>query len=677
MQPRYLTKSKFKLAIECPTKLYYAGRKEYYNNKSEDDWMQELARGGIQVGELAKQYFPGGIEIKCDNYWDHDQLIKLTDIQLQKDNVILYEAAIKHENCFIRVDILKKNGDIINFYEVKSKSFHPESDKNKHGKLFLTQSGNIDSKWKEYLYDVAFQNWVLEHSSQTKKYSIQPHLTLIDKSKNTTRDGLHSKFLVVKENNRWKACEIDKDYTKEELGEEILTGVPVSEYCEKIENDPLITGSQHKFSFQSLIEISSDYYKRDEKYDVNLTNICRKCEFILENNNKITDQKKSGFHECCTAHINGEFDFNEPNIFKIWNLHYMKLNNFITERKYYQKQLIESDIVKDGKSTVNDEGQWTANGRQWNQVLLSRDDKEGRKFNKIEFQNYYRKNITYPLHFIDFETSRVAIPFESGHRPYELYVFQYSIHIMKSKNEIDHYQWINTDTTFPNFDFIRNLKDQIGSKGTILSYSNYENTVLNTIHEQLEQYNEEVSDVDELKDWIESITYKKEKNNSDKYIRPPGIRCMVDLRDLCYWYYYNLDMKGSYSIKALLPAVIKSSDHLKKKYSKPLEFGTNLIGEVFWKFNDQTNEPYDPYDLLHPLFEETQYKEISDDIELLMEDEKIKLGGAAMAAYSLMQFTEMSDIEKAALKRGLLNYCELDTLAMVMIWEHWNSLCKN
>ncbi len=33
MQPRYLTKSKFKLAIECPTKLYYAGKKEYYNKK--------------------------------------------------------------------------------------------------------------------------------------------------------------------------------------------------------------------------------------------------------------------------------------------------------------------------------------------------------------------------------------------------------------------------------------------------------------------------------------------------------------------------------------------------------------------------------------------------------------------------------------------------------------------
>ena len=103
----------------------------------------------------------------------------------------------------------------------------------------------------------------------------------------------------------------------------------------------------------------------------------------------------------------------------------MKLNNFIAEKKYYQKQLVESDIVKDGKSTVNDEGQWIANGRQWNQVLLSRDDKKGMKFNKMEFQNYYRKNITYPLHFIDFETSRVAIPFESGHRPYELYVFQY------------------------------------------------------------------------------------------------------------------------------------------------------------------------------------------------------------------------------------------------------------
>ncbi len=46
-------------------------------------------------------------------------------------------------------------------------------------------------------------------------------------------------------------------------------------------------------------------------------------------------------------------------------------------------------------------------------------------------------------------------------------------------------------------------------------------------------------------------------------------------------------------------------------------------------------------------------------------------GGAAMTAYSKMQFTEMSSIERDALAKGLLKYCELDTLAMVMIFEYW------
>jgi len=36
-----------------------------------------------------------------------------------------------------------------------------------------------------------------------------------------------------------------------------------------------------------------------------------------------------------------------------------------------------------------------------------------------------------------------------------------------------------------------------------------------------------------------------------------------------------------------------------------------------------------------------------------------------------MQFSEMGDDEYNELKNGLLRYCELDTLAMVMIYEAW------
>ena len=48
---RYLTKSRFKLAMECPTKLYYTGKGEYINQDLDDPFLLALAEGGFQVGE--------------------------------------------------------------------------------------------------------------------------------------------------------------------------------------------------------------------------------------------------------------------------------------------------------------------------------------------------------------------------------------------------------------------------------------------------------------------------------------------------------------------------------------------------------------------------------------------------------------------------------------------------
>ena len=59
-----------------------------------------------------------------------------------------------------------------------------------------------------------------------------------------------------------------------------------------------------------------------------------------------------------------------------------------------------------------------------------------------------------------------------------------------------------------------------------------------------------------------------------------------------------------------------------------------------------------------------------------MSDSDIANGGAALTAYAMMQFTHMSDQEREKVKSALLRYCELDTFAMVMIWEHWNNLIK-
>ena len=88
---RYLTKSRFKLATECPTKLFYTGKKEYANQKQDDSFLEALAEGGFQVGELAKCYFPGGHDITT---LDYDNALAQTNKLLEKDNVIIYEAAI-------------------------------------------------------------------------------------------------------------------------------------------------------------------------------------------------------------------------------------------------------------------------------------------------------------------------------------------------------------------------------------------------------------------------------------------------------------------------------------------------------------------------------------------------------------------------------------------------------
>ena len=87
-RPRYLTKSRFKLAAECPTKLFYTGKDSVYRNtKQEDSFMAMLADGGYQVGELAKCYFPEAIEI---NAIAHDEALNQTSQLLRRDKVTIH-----------------------------------------------------------------------------------------------------------------------------------------------------------------------------------------------------------------------------------------------------------------------------------------------------------------------------------------------------------------------------------------------------------------------------------------------------------------------------------------------------------------------------------------------------------------------------------------------------------
>lgn len=139
-------------------------------------------------------------------------------------------------------------------------------------------------------------------------------------------------------------------------------------------------------------------------------------------------------------------------------------------------------------------------------------------------------------------------------------------------------------------------------------------------------------------------------------------------------YYYAPSTNGSNSIKAVLPAILNQSAFLQRKYAKPIYGATNGIPSL--NFRDKTwiqmdgNAVIDPYKQLPKMF-----KDVSDhDFERLSEEDELNTGGAAMTAYARMQFEEMDQAERKELEAALLRYCELDTLAMVMIYEAWKDL---
>jgi hypothetical protein len=137
-------------------------------------------------------------------------------------------------------------------------------------------------------------------------------------------------------------------------------------------------------------------------------------------------------------------------------------------------------------------------------------------------------------------------------------------------------------------------------------------------------------------------------------------------------------MGGSNSLKYVLPAVLNSSDYIQKKYSQPI-YGKNSIIKSLnfddnwvWLKKDSEQKIISPYKLLPQLFEGID----DDQIEEFLMSSNIQEGGAAMTAYAKMQFTKVSDVERNYIIRGLLKYCELDTLAMVLLWEYWNDIIK-
>ncbi|KYZ75534.1 hypothetical protein AXX12_12535 [Anaerosporomusa subterranea] len=650
MKPRYLTKSRFKLALECPTKLYYDGKTEYANQNIEDPFLEALADGGFQVGELAKKYFPGGCEIKT---LDYDEALHQTNELLKQENATIYEAAILFNNLFVRVDILRKNENKIELVEVKAKSFDAAKDS------FLNANGEIVTKWFPYLSDIAFQKYVAMNSFPN--HEISAYLMMADKNASCPTNGLNQKFKVAKDANGRKKVVVTQQLSAEDLAEQILLQVNVDEPCAAIYSNGF-----EDVSFGEYVALLADHYQRDEKIGWPLSATCAKCQYRTNKQEK-TLGLKSGFEECWREKLNWtDNDFLEPNVIEIWS--FRKKNQYIKEGRIKLSEIAEEDISpkadkKPGLSPTQ---------RQWLQVqkVQCQDTTCW-----IDSENLRREmsGWIYPLHFIDFETSSVAIPFNKGRRPYEGIAFQFSHHVIYEDGQIEHRgQYLNVEPgKFPNYEFIRSLKAELEyDNGSIFRYAAHENTYLNLIYKQLMEDQEEIPDRETLCHFIRTIT----QSVGGSEAQWNGVRNMIDMCELVKRYYYSPAMKGSNSIKQVLPSILNSSRFLQEKYSKPIygaQGGITSLNYNNWKWIEFVDDRVkDPYKLLPKMFQDVSEK----DFELLSDSEDLNNGGAALTAYARLQFEEMTDYERKEIHQALLKYCELDTLAMVMIYEAWKDM---
>lgn len=659
--PRYLTKSRFKLGMECPAKLFYTGKESVYANENlEDSFLAALAEGGFQVGELAKAYFRDG---KMIDTLDYDEALAQTNELLQQKNAVVFEAAIRHEGLFIRVDILVKKGDRLDLIEVKAKSYDAKADGD-----FIGQKGGIVSRWKPYLLDVAFQRWVTTRAFP--KLKVFASLMLADKASACPTDGLHQKFRVVSEKAKpgrkpRKHAVMTAPLTPDEQRHRMLCQISVDDVCRVIEEETFKVTSGPA-TFAERIEWFAGHYKRDERIVYRPSTACAGCEFKTTPEEKARGLK-SGFEECWKQAFRWkDKDFEVPNILNIWN--FRGKAALIDENRVAMADVVEADIQpeSDGEPGLS------RSERQWLQVKMARKpDKKlwvDKSALKREMQQW-----KFPLHFIDFETTRVAIPFNRGRHPYELVAFQYSHHVVEKDGQVTHRgEYLNTERgVFPNYEFVRRLKEELeGDEGSVFRYATHENSTLAAINRQLAGEVNPPKDRVALQQFIRSIT----TSTKDSVEQWNGKRTMIDLCEMVKRYYYAPSTNGSNSIKAVLPAVLNQSGYLKKKYSQPIYGGKGTIRSL--NFEDkiwirmQGDQVLDPYKQLPKMF-----ADVSDhDFERLNADDELKDGGAAMTAYARMQFEEMDGKEREEIRAALLRYCELDTLAMVMIYEAWAEL---
>lgn len=595
--PIYLTKSDFKVARECPTKLSY--EKQRLPSKKEDDpYLAFLADGGFMVETMARALFPAGVEM---GDWDRpEQAFEETRERILDGDGVWFEATvIDEEGCLARIDVLKREGRFLDLIEIKSASSEPVDDL---GSPFRGARGGILAKWVPYLEDVTFQTLVLERCFPG--FEVRPFLCVVDKGKVASANTTFDRFRMVPPpagEPRWNATFEYLGDPEELASDHLLAFIPVSgevaELRDEVERARMeFAGSLRGGEMQRL--------------EPPLGQHCKGCEYRTES----TGGQPSGFERCW-----GRLAGVSPHILDLYRVDLLG----------GRSRDLPAELAGKGEAGFDaiPEDAFSGSAAERQRIQISHTS-QGREWLPEKLRETLRGHV-YPLHFIDFESSRLALPYHEGMHPYEQVGFQWSCHtIDRPGGSIRHREWLNDEEAFPNFEFGRTLRDALGENGTVYIWSPFEITMLKDIREQMDRYGEDDRD---LASWLEAMIAGRDER-------------VIDLCALARESYFHPDMNGRVSIKAVFPAVWRANPEV-RRLSCFRDFG-------------QTD---DPYQALPPL-------PVAEG-----EEEVVREGTGAIRIYQDLMFglARAEPATRRNYRKLLLQYCHLDTAAMVAIWWHW------
>jgi len=497
MSIQTLSKTRFKLALECPTKVYYSLDQRYVDQKKDDDFLEALAKGGYQVGALAKVMFlnrdAGAVEISSR---DQDEQVRETAELLQRENVTIFEATIRHKNLLVRVDVLVKQASRLDLIEVKSKSWDPAED----SLVGLTPRHKpITPEWEPYVYDVAFQERVLALAYPTLE--IHPWLLLVDKSRTNTVTGLPLKFPIVGE-GRNRSVQIASDFDMAQLKEPLLIQVDAREAVNKAQRLILKKKGGQDIQFDSLIEATAAAIDRGDRLGPYVGSPCKSCEFYCPPTSR-SEANRSGWAECMETYLETPVkDSREESIFGFYGQ--ADIGGPLDARRLWIRDLSESDL--NVMATADKISRSARHELQWREIAK----KDTEPFFRMEILRRVVGAWKFPIHFIDFETARPALPFHAGHRPYQQILFQFSDHVVTSDGAVRHAaEFLKSDgADSPSIEVVRRLRRSLeNDDSTVLHWYPHERTVLAEIHEEIRRVNP--PDAVELVTFLDSLGLKQ------------------------------------------------------------------------------------------------------------------------------------------------------------------------